>query len=79
MQRRGKISSLQAIVSTRTTDRTFEDEKRSNSDQITSRFVYSAFLNSYEIYFKISFSQKDVKTTEETTDCHHQLLLKVNY
>ncbi len=67
MQPRGKSQSPQPIVSTRPADMTFEDGKGSDSEQITSRFVYSAVLNSNEIYF-ISFSQKDVKTTEETID-----------
>jgi hypothetical protein len=67
MQPRGKSQSPQPIVSTRPADMTFEDGKGSDSEQITSRFVYLAVLNSNEIYF-ISFSQKDVKTTEETID-----------
>lgn len=41
MQSRGKSQSPpQPIVSTRPAELTFEDEKGSDSDQITSRFVY---------------------------------------
>jgi hypothetical protein len=40
MQLRGKSKSSQPIVSTRPTDMTFEDEKVSDTDQITSRSVY---------------------------------------
>jgi len=39
MQPRGKSQSPQPIVSTRPADMTFEDEKVSDTDQITSRFV----------------------------------------
>jgi len=44
MHPRGKSQTPPPIVSTRPADMTFEDEKTSDSDQITSRFVYY-FLN----------------------------------
>jgi len=66
MQPRGKSPSPQPIVSTRPADLTFEDEKALDSDQITSRYVYSSYQR--KSFFFIYFSQKDSKTTEETTD-----------